>query len=223
MRRRITWHLDTRTAIALVIGEALPIVFKWRDLPRPLDEKKTPQLVFRDFEPGEARVQMLWEGTQCEKFTDEVQLKTYIMRFVYNINIQHLIPSEVLADAGLVYETRDWVDEWYCTDKNSEIVKASGTICRPSTRKIRFLENVKRDYRGHEAPRSYAYVTTPVHQRKYYQGYEIAAKPDLSDVKCFYVFKAGGHYETRSGVSASDRTKEASESQTPGLTVNRQW
>lgn len=212
MRRRITWHLETRTAIAIFPNEVLPTVFKWRDLPRPQDESIIPQTGitrYRDFKPGEHRVQMLWDGDKCETFVDEVQLKMFIMRFVYNIDQRFLIPSEVLADANLVYETGDWVDEWFCLDKNDEIMECPREIYRPDTRRIRFFDQVRReDDRKRVVKRNRDVYYAP--QRS--SGYEIPARVEidrLSDEECFYAFKAGGFYEESQQVPAQEQAEEA--------------
>jgi hypothetical protein len=45
-------------------------------------------------------------------FKSEEELKCYIIRYVYDIPGYLLIPSEMLYDAGLVYVTNCWVDDW---------------------------------------------------------------------------------------------------------------
>lgn len=207
---RITWHLEERTAIAVFPNEIIPVTFKWRDLPRPRDEKVIPQAGitrFRDFRPGENKVQLIWDGTSCEKFVDEVQLKLFLIRFVYNIDQRFLVPSELLADANLVYETGDWVDEWFCTDQNDEIIECPREIYRPTDRKIRH---------NHIKPRVKPKITHQVVKRSDYRqsqqslGYEIPARVEidrLTDEECFFHFKAGGFYEKKEAASCGKGEK----------------
>lgn len=195
MRRRITWFLNNRTAIAMSPGDVLPTKFEWRDLPRPSDivEETIHGVVYnrttyRDFREDEHKVKLLWDGTQCETFLNEVVLKKFIISLVYMIGKDDLIPSELLADANLVYDTGDWVDEWGCKDKNEEIIECPREIYRPTTRKIQIDANFSTQSfrKQHNAkPRLSAYLN--------YR--EIPAKVEVSDIKCFYTFRAGGFYE----------------------------
>lgn len=80
-----------------------------------------------------------WDNLTVDHYDTEAKLKLYIIRFAYGILPEHLIPSEILADAGLYYTTGDWVDEWNCTDKNDEIgvISEETTLNIPSNRRIR--------------------------------------------------------------------------------------
>lgn len=195
VRQRITWHLDESTAIAFFPNEPLPTKFTWWDLPRPRDEKSILQAGitrFRDFKPGEPQVQLIWDGTQCEKFLNGVELKKFLIRFVYGIDQRFLIPSELLADANLAYETGDWVDGWFCTDKNDEIIECPREIFRPRDRKVRHdLKIVSgethRALKSAGGPRRSDERTSRTH--------DIPARVEIPDEKCFFRFKEGGFYE----------------------------
>lgn len=199
MRSRITWWLDDRTAVAFDEGSVLPTKFQWRDLPRPRVKEKVKKVgmpssrdrwrgAVRDFKPDEHKVQLLWDGMQTDTFLNEVILKQFIIRMTYNIGNNELVPSELLADANLVYETGDWVDVWGCKDKNDEIIECPREIFRPNDRKIRV----------------YSHVSTHVPRRQNNAKPRIHAKIDkriytpsveIPDEKCFFTFRAGGFYE----------------------------
>jgi hypothetical protein len=194
VRRRISWFLDTRTAIAMSDGDVLPTKFQWRDLPRPkLTEfgmsspSDTRHGVSRDFKEDEHKVQLLWDGTTCETFVDEVTLKRFIISFVYMIPTADLIPSELLADANLVYKD-DWVDEWGCQDRNDEIIECPRDIYRPGARKIQLDAGFSTRRSGKQQnakPRIYSKSGLTI----------IPARIEIPDEKCFYSFRAGGFYE----------------------------
>jgi hypothetical protein len=192
VRRRISWHLQDRTAVAMSDGDALPTKFQWRDLPRPKDEiQPIPQagvVRFRDFKPDEHRVQLMWDGMQTDTFLNEVQLKQFIIRFVYMLSNDELIPSELLADANLVYDTGDWVDVFGCRDVNDEIIECPREIYRPNDRKIRFADRLVPRRQNNAKPRIHAKVT-PRHSSIY------TAPAEIPDEKCFFTFRAGGYYE----------------------------
>lgn len=80
-----------------------------------------------------------WDGLFVEEFSSELEIKLYLIRLGYGIEIQYLIPSELLADAGLRYMTGDWVDEFTCTDKNDEIgeLQENHLLSVPKDRRIR--------------------------------------------------------------------------------------
>lgn len=194
VRRRISWFLDTRTAIAMSDGDVLPTKFQWRDLPRPKVEgfgmsspSDVSRLSNRDFLPHEMKVQLLWDGTTCEEFKDEVTLKRFIIAFVYMIPGTDLIPSELLADANLVYKD-DWVDEWGCQDRNDEIIECPREIYRPGGRKIQLdpgFSTRKSGRQQNAKPRLRSKSGLTV----------IPARIEIPDEKCFYSFRAGGFYE----------------------------
>lgn len=195
MRRRITWFLENRTAVAMSPGDVLPTKFEWRDLPRPSEtisetynEVIFARSTFRDFREDEHKVRLLWDGMQCETFLNEVILKQFIIRLTYDIHNEVLIPSELLADANLVYDTGDWVDQWNCMDKNDEIIECPRELYRPANRKIRmdpgFSTGSLRKQNNAKPRRHIGF------DRR-----EITAKVEIPDVKCYYAFRAGGFYE----------------------------
>ncbi len=193
VKRRITWYLGNRTAVAMSPGDALPTKFQWRDLPRP--ERLVPGFEnnknvrqCRDFRPDEKKVQLIWDGMNMEDFLDSTVLKIFIIRMVYDIADGVLIPSELLREAGLVYGTGDWVDEWGCTDKNDEIVECARDIFPPKDRKIQLMDFGGRDHR----------IVTPAKPRIHAKIDNRRFMPktvDIPDHKCFYTFSAGGFYE----------------------------
>ena len=201
VKRRITWYLDERTAIAMSDGDVLPTKFQWRDLPRPKvsefgmsSPSDTAPAQIRDFREDEKKVLLLWDGMQTDEFKNEVLLKQFIIRLTYNLGNGVLVPSELLADANLVYKD-DWVDEWGCTDKNDEIIECPRDLYRPADRKIQIM-------RGNWLPKSGPQFSRPaakphihafVARRDYRR--EIPAIIEIPDEKCFYSFRAGGFYE----------------------------
>jgi hypothetical protein len=205
VKRRITWHLDTRSASALFLGEQFPTKFKWADLPRPPVKTVLPSgalsVYYRDFEPDEDKVRLIWDGVDSESFLNEVELKIFIIRFVYNIIDSHLIPSELLAEANLVYETGDWVDEWWCTDKNTEIIEADRQIYPPANRKIRIASSTRQVPRpvpglvGQTSRFSRRSGKPHIHAKVNHQ--KSTSGTEIPDDKCFYAFKAGGFYENK--------------------------
>ncbi len=196
VKRRITWYLDERTAIAMSDGDVLPIKFQWRDLPRPKDENVPDSDLghfARDFEEDEHKVQLLWDGMQTDNFLNEVVLKQFIIRMVYMIGNSELVPSELLADANLVYED-DWVDEWGCQDKNDEVIECPREIFRPADRKIQIMRGNDLRHRPngrgwHVAPGMKPRIHAFIDRR------EIVVPIEVPDEKCFYSFRAGGFYE----------------------------
>jgi len=108
--------------------------FSYRETPR----KWNPDLcTYVDFETGEDRYVLSWEGLFMDSFPKEEEVLLFIIRFGYDIQDKQLVPSEILADFNLVYEGGDWVDEWGCPDRH-EVVFAIGQIQRPPQRNIHF-------------------------------------------------------------------------------------
>ena len=183
VKKRIVWYLEEKTAVAIAIGELLPTKFQWKKQ--------------KSFNPNKDGVVLLWDGIYSDKFKNEIELKLFLIRLIYNIEDKFLIPSELLADANLVYTTGDWVDEWQCTDKNNEIIECERDIWRPISRKIR--------YTGYRTPlklKTYKIdkkQTQNVYAEKAVR-YKIPAKVEinsLEDEKCFFHFKAGGYYSQK--------------------------
>jgi hypothetical protein len=197
VKRRITWYLEERTAVAMSDGDTSPTKFRWADLPRPKLEgfgmsspSDTRPVQIRDFREDENKVLLLWDGIQTDEFRNEVILKQFIIRLVYGIANGVLVPSELLADANLVYKD-DWVDEWGCTDRNDEIIECPRDIFRPVGRNIQLM-------RGNWLPKSGPqFVRGPVKPRihAFVDRREIPAIIEIPDEKCFYTFRAGGFYE----------------------------
>lgn len=195
VKRRIWWHLNERTAVSMSDGDILPIKFQWRDLPHFWEEIPGKPLSrrIRDFKPDEHKVQLLWDGVQADTFLDEVVLKQFIIRMVYMIGNTELVPSELLADANLVYKD-DWVDKWGCQDKNDEIIECPREIFRPKDRNIRIMRgnDLRNRHGGHGwfvAPGTKPHISAKLDRR------EIPARIEVPDEKCFFSFRAGGFYE----------------------------
>lgn len=76
------------------------------------------------------------DGLPEGEFEDEVQLKLYIIRFVYDIQVWMLIPSELLYDAGLLYVTNEWIDTW--NQPGQILIEAREDLpAKPAVRSIR--------------------------------------------------------------------------------------
>ena len=60
---------------------------------------------------------LYWEGIPAEKFDSEIELKVYIIRFVYNLGQEFAVPSLLLYEADLRYQASIWVDEWSAPNK----------------------------------------------------------------------------------------------------------
>jgi hypothetical protein len=189
--------LNERTAIAMSDGDALPTKFQWRDLPRPqiktfgMTSPSDPaRRLIRDFKEDENKVQLLWDGMQTDEFKDEVRLKQFIIQLVYNIGNNELVPSELLADANLVYKD-DWVDVWGCTDKNDDVIECPRILYRPAGRKIQIM-------RGNLFSKAGPHFVRPASKPRihaFVDRREIPAIIEIPDEKCFYSFRAGGFYE----------------------------
>lgn len=194
VRRRINWFLETRTAIAMSDGDVLPTKFQWRDLPRPKivefgmsSPSDSGRAQIRDFEAHEHKVQLIWDGMNMETFLDEVVLKQFIIRMTYDIANEVLVPSELLADANLVYKD-DWVDQWGCQDANEDVIECPRELYRPANRNIKFG-----NYTHMGTPRNHQNAKPRIHAK--IDRREIVAKIEIPDEKCFYTFRAGGFYE----------------------------
>ncbi|KKL73900.1 hypothetical protein LCGC14_2070230, partial [marine sediment metagenome] len=194
VRKRIVWYLTERTAVAMSSEDVLPTKFEWRDLSRPIIEKKQGQsgfATYRDFRDDENKVMLLWDGINTDEFLNEVVLKQFIIRLTYNIGNDELVPSELLADANLVYESGDWVDVWGCRDKNDEIIECPRKIFRPADRNIQIMHGNDLQHDSHR-------LITPSRRqqiRALIGNREIPAIIEVPDEKCFYSFRAGGFYE----------------------------
>jgi hypothetical protein len=213
VRRRISWYLNQRKAVAICPGETTASRFGWLDLPRPRTVAPDSHILggIRDFEPGENRVQLIWDSIDLEEFLNEVGPKLYIIRVVYDIKNYELIPSELLYEAGLVYETGDWVDEWGCNDHNNEIIECPREIYPPASRKIRFSDEPLPDevwQPNHDARYKPQRVLLSSNRptgrnRKRHGSVKILpvcavnarVEVEIPDSECFYTFKAGGFYE----------------------------
>ena len=127
---------------------------------------------------------------QTDTFLDEVVLKQFIIRLTYNLGNGVLVPSELLADANLVYKD-DWVDEWGCEDKNEDILECPRDLYRPADRKIQIMRGAALHTRG---PMRKPHFTKPrIHA--FVDRREVPARIEIPDEKCFYSFRAGGFYE----------------------------
>jgi len=95
---------------------------------------------------------LFWEDTLIDSFAVKEDALLFVLRFGYSTPDYHLIPSEILADFGLVYSTGAWVDSWTLTE-HREVRPVSSNVCqilRPPNRLIRFT-----DYKPHlQAPKT---------------------------------------------------------------------
>jgi hypothetical protein len=198
VRKRITWYLEERTAVSIPAGDGFTSMkFEWGALPLPrADIPVTAAGVanFRDFLPEENKVRLLEDGVPASEFLDIIALKTFIIRFAYDIGEDVLIPSELLADAGLIYATGDWVDEWGCRDKNNEIIESRiAIIYRPPTRKLRSGDGFSRQ--GSGGSRAPSKIQVPILRARIDRRARFTPKVEILDTECFYTFRAGGFYE----------------------------
>jgi hypothetical protein len=132
MKRRVVRIGDRRFRVELPGGDVSE--FSYREKPRRWDPD---QCSYIDFEPGEDRYVLHWEGMFLDSFEKETDVFLFVLRFGYGISDECLVPSEILADFNLVYEAGDWVDEWNCPDQH-EVIFALGEPKRPENRRIRF-------------------------------------------------------------------------------------
>jgi hypothetical protein len=124
VRRRISWQ--PRCAEVDLGSRGSPDLHRFR-------------WVVRQHPGEEPQWTLEWDGLQVDLFPNEPVLRQYLIRFAYGIENKYLIPSEILADAGLHYTTGDWVDSWVCTDENCEIalVPENVSLAAPPNRNIR--------------------------------------------------------------------------------------
>jgi len=132
MKRRIVKVGDRRYRVELPGGDTSE--FSYREKARRWDPD---QCCYVDFESGEDRYILSWEGLFMDSFICEEDALLFVIKFGYSINDKNLVPSEILADFNLVYEGGDWVDEWGCPDEH-EVMFSMGKIQPPAIRNIRF-------------------------------------------------------------------------------------
>lgn len=135
LQRRIFWTPDAARVIIKADGGQTTRQYKWH--------KKDREFNYRSarFESVRAKHILFVDGMELLDFEHEEDLKEYIIRGVYGL--EALIPSEVLADAGLVYEDGSWIDEWYNFSEEKKIVPFSGTIFGPYDRNLVLPETGK--------------------------------------------------------------------------------
>ena len=202
MRRRIAWDLEKRRATAVMPGEALPTNFSWdvRSWVSSEDGKQGDHFT------------LSWEGVWVHNFGDEPSLKEFLIRFVYGIQDNFLVPSELLADANVIYESEEWVDDWFSQRDEGRLIEAPRQIVRPYDRNIRLGEGdrgkiqQKRD-NIFEKIRQFnqGRLGKP---RKKKEKSRILSPVDvdpLTDEECYYVFPAGAKYQK----SAAKATAES--------------
>jgi len=132
MKRRVVKVGDRRYRVELPGGDLSE--FSYREKPRRWDPDQCTHL---DFEPGEDRYLLSWEGLFMDSFPGEIDVLLFIIKFGYGVGDNQLVPSEILTDFNLAYEAGDWVDVWNCPDQH-DVVWAMGEIQKPVIRNIRF-------------------------------------------------------------------------------------
>ena len=85
---------------------------------------------------------LFWEDAFMDSFAVKEDVLMFILRFGYSIADYHLIPSEILADFGLVYTTGVWVDSWNLAEWREVRPVSSNVarILRPANRLIHFSD-----------------------------------------------------------------------------------
>lgn len=174
VKKRIAWYPTVHLAVVEWQGKGGTSRLQWRE----------------STEDGSAL--MVWDGVQCEKFISVVALKSFIIRMVYDIDEDVLIPSELLAEGHMIYATGDWVDEWGCRDENDEIIECESGVYRPPGRALRAEGRVPRHWSAASqsaSPKRKPGVCANIDMRW------SAPKVEIPDIECFYTFRAGGYYE----------------------------
>jgi hypothetical protein len=139
-----------------------------------------------------------WEGVSLESFAHKEEAVCFVIRFAYGIAPYHLIPSEILADFGLTYESGGWVDGWLHPSGmlGHEVVFKPGGVERPQDRKIRYQEWKKgriTDFPKREKPKNRLLrVMEGLRRRK---GQTRRRLPELSDDECTFTLKSGSEAE----------------------------
>ena len=104
LRRRISWRHGQCTAED---SSTEFYHFSWSRLNYFYDDE------IKDMaEDPDAGWDLYCNGVPEKQFSSEVFLKCYIIRFIYGVSDWHLIPSELLYDAGLLYANNEWIDRW---------------------------------------------------------------------------------------------------------------
>ncbi len=143
MKRRMVKTGDRRYRIELPGGDISE--FTYRDLPRPWNQDL---YCYLDFEPGADRYSLAWEGNFVDSFPKEEELLCFLIRFAYTIGEEHLIPSEILSEFWLGYESGYWVDEWGCPDQ-IQVIRVR-RVSYPALRKLRFTKPASQALWGKE-------------------------------------------------------------------------
>lgn len=132
LRRRIKWRATQCTA---EFAPNVYCVFAWSHECYEHDDC-SQEMVPLEYPKWELTADCTREGS----FASEAEMKQYIIRLTYDIAPYFLIPSEILYDAGLVYVTNEWIDDWATTLAIS-IESRNPLPMKPEGRKIR-LPNV---------------------------------------------------------------------------------
>jgi hypothetical protein len=92
--------------------------------------------------PEREQYLLFWEGVFISDFNIKEDALMFLLRFGYTIADYHLVPSEILADFGLVYCTGMWVDTWTLEGPREVRLVSSNIahILRPVNRLIRFSD-----------------------------------------------------------------------------------
>lgn len=115
-RRKILWHPGGHSAI---------VDFGTRNKP---DKQEVRWNVSRfmkmvgtnEYTNGQSWI-LRWEEEEVERFTSKVGLMEFLIRMAYPLEAGHLIPSEILYDAGLQY-TDGWIDAWSELDNGEKTI-----------------------------------------------------------------------------------------------------
>lgn len=111
LRRRIKWRQNQCTAE--FTGSAWSL-FAWNCRSMKYDDALKELIPLKEprWELYVDGIELHPNGIADGSFRSEEELKSYIIRNVYDLSDYYLIPSEMLYDAGLVYVTNCWVDGW---------------------------------------------------------------------------------------------------------------
>lgn len=188
MLRRLFWFLDKNVATAWPLESKSMTRFDWRSLPLPLESREYPggTKIYqrREWKDNEKKIQLVWDGQACDRFVSESELRPFLIRFIYNISPNYLIPSEMLADAEMVYADGEWVDSFREPNRGKRAVISTSPIQRPVDRKIMldshplFAANAKQYALKPPAP----------------PGLTAHFSADTRSVECSLRYRAGGFY-----------------------------
>lgn len=128
--RRVIWGAR-KVKVLLKDG---PTEFEWTGLAR---EYNTETRQWVNLSTPKYQLSDRDNPVVTERFDSMIEMKTYVIRWCYDLKGGTLIPSELLADAHLRYQDRElWVDDFFSHGDNV-IVEDYELIVRPVDRKVR--------------------------------------------------------------------------------------